>query len=916
VKYDPRNHGARCGECPLGPGSSGVLRKDLWQPVPPERHTGARVLAVGESPSAESTTYGRPLVGRAGSEWNSALSALGKRRPDVDLDHVTCCKPSGQEAGAWRRFDKDLGRLNKKRAKDGDEAIAHPSECCRPRLLSVAANYPYIITMGKRATFALTRLNSSIQATRGGPLSLDDDWSVVREEGTRKAMPMLSPGFIQRSPSWRHVLHADLGKAFRWFADTLRWEDPDVLWKPEPHELEEWLAQPSPFWVYDVETDGIEAMTCGLRTIAIAIPDLDANGKVVRTGKAHQVSRAVAFPILSTDGHTRLNPPEKERALLDIMRRVFTDGRVWVGHNAGSYDRMVVEHHLGVTPKPLVDTLFPARFRAPDLPKGLKTIGSILTDVERWETTEKGTKISTGSQDDDELLRYNILDTVVNARIVAPLIDAAAAQGAFRGIRADIKPGNWPGTQAWNLNEVDHKTQEMCVEMHKNGVWVDQGLRGRLEVEYKISVDKRYKNLRALAPTIDNPGSAAQIRDLLYDKWQLSMPAQMETKDFYTEAGLPSTGDAVLRGHLAGGQLNPEQTRFIYELRLYRREKNKVLGTTLIPMRTKRMDPKKGVAWDDGRVRSSWNAHVTSVGRLSSSGPNLQNLGSRKGQGRLKSIFAAPPGRILIGADLDQAHLRITASYWKIPLLLECFREGKDPHNTLAASAFGDRFANADGWGPDGFSLYTKPSGGTAKAMRDVVKTLRYSSIYAANPATVWQIITSTEVDNGELPYVGMSIREVRVMHDAWLKSEPEWAQAWDRMMADYKHQGWMEEPVMGRRSGPLSDGKLNEVVNFPILAAEGSVMRLAECAVRDAFPFEFAGPGTGMIHQCHDSIAVEVPLPGGFDPLWSPVKGEPLPPEIERMRRTMEECMVIRIPSWEVPMTAEADVGRTLKDI
>jgi hypothetical protein len=39
--------------------------------------------------------------------------------------------------------------------------------------------------------------------------------------------------------------------------------------------------------------------------------------------------------------------------------------------------------------------------------------------------------------------------------------------------------------------------------------------------------------------------------------------------------------------------------------------------------------------------------------------------------------------------------------------------------------------------------------------------------------------------------------------------------------MNTYKHQGWMEEPVMGRRSGPLSDGKLNEVVNFPILAAE-----------------------------------------------------------------------------------------------
>ena len=166
-----------------------------------------------------------------------------------------------------------------------------------------------------------------------------------------------------------------------------------------------------------------------------------------------------------------------------------------------------------------------------------------------------------------------------------------------------------------------------------------------------------------------------------------------------------------------------------------------------------------------------------------------------------------------------------------------------------------------------------------------------------------------------------MTLREVRMMHDAWMKSEPEWSESWDRMMLMYKHQGWMEEPVMGRRSGPLGDGKLNEVVNFPILAAESSIMRLAEIAVQDAFPYEFAGKGTGMIHQCHDSIAVELPLPAGFDPLWKPPhpkerKNNPLPPEIEKARRILEECMTVSIPGWEVIMTAEGDVGRTLKDI
>ena len=125
-----------------------------------------------------------------------------------------------------------------------------------------------------------------------------------------------------------------------------------------------------------------------------------------------------------------------------------------------------------------------------------------------------------------------------------------------------------------------------------------------------------------------------------------------------------------------------------------------------------------------------------------------------------------------------------------------------------------------------------------------------------------------------------------------------------------------MEEPVFGRRSGPLADGKKNEVVNFPILAAESSIMRLAEQAIIGEFPFNFAGQGTGMIHQCHDSIAVEIPLPDSLPPDWKPVEGESLPAELEEARRRVEECMTVTIPGWDVKMTAEAEVGRSLKDI
>mgnify|MGYP003132128529 FL=1 len=910
---NPKQCGARCDECPLGP--NGALQKDEWRPVTGEFHPGAKILALGEAPRAEDVRSGRPLMGSAASEWSRFLAAAGINRSHVDLDNVIACKPPGKEGGAWNRMEKSLDRLNKKRISQGKDPLPHPADCCRPRLINVLEKYDKFIALGKTATRVLSGQSGSIHGLRGGPMYIDDEWLWSLEPTSKKMLATFSPHYVTRAPNWRPVIESDVSKAMRWFNDTLRWTEPDSIMNPTPEELEAFLAQPAPFWVYDVETDGIEPLECNLRTIAIAIPDLDADGKAART-KPHQNCRAVGVGILSTDGVTRIYPQEPESRIREILCAAFTDGRVWVGHNAGYYDRMVVESQLGVTPKPLVDTLFHARFRSPDLPKGLKTIGSVLTDVERWETTEKGTKISTGSQDDTELLKYNIIDTVVNARITVPLIDASVEMGAFRPIMPTLKPTHWSESDSWNLNEVDHATQDMCVGMHKSGVWIDQELRGSLECEYEISVKKRYKALQKYVDSSFNPGSVDQIRKLLYEVWGLGIPASMSTNEFYTETGAPGTGDAVIRGHLASGQLSSSQESFLKELRLYRREKNKILGTVLVPLRRRSQDPDKGLVHLDGRVRSTWNAHVTSVGRLSSSGPNLQNIGNRKGQGRLKSIFCAPPGRILVGADLDQAHLRITACYWQIPRLLECFDTGKDPHNLLAYDVFGNDFKNASGWGPDGFSLNRKPGGGEAKAMRDVMKTFRYASIYWADPMTVWQVLTSTETDDGKMPYLKFEPREVRHFHNKWLKAEPEWMDAWNQMLGQYNQQGFMEEPVFGRRSGPLSDGKKNEVVNFPILAAESSIMRLAEQAVIGAFAFNFAGEGTGMIHQCHDSIAVEIPLPDGLPPDWKPVDGEPLPKALEDARRTVEECMTVTIPGWDVKMTAEAEVGRSLKDI
>ena len=914
VVMNPRDLGARCDECPLGP--NGCLRGDTpWRPVQSEVHQSAAVLAVLESPGPEDADAGYPLAGRSGTEWKGALSVSGLHRTQVDLTYTIACQLPGSPKGAHSRLDKEIDRRNKKRSSD--ERIPHPRECCTPRLYHIAQNYTNIIALGKESIFALTNSPLSVMNTRGGPMWVSGEWEHV-DEGERRVFPTMAPDYVTVSPQWRPVFHADVAKAFRWFNGNLRWREPIILWRPSPEELEDWLDAEYPYWAYDVETDGIIATECGLRTVAIAVPDMMYGGRVSRPEQPNRrmayVSHAVGITFQKINGESWYSLEDECEIRRILVEKFFADtSKIKVGHNAGFFDRLVIEHHFGVTPAPLWDTLFAARFRAPDLPKGLKVVGSVLTDVERWETTEKGDKAATGSGGDDNLLRYNCIDAVVNVRITAPLVDASEMAHAFDPLPLEMKPPGWDNKR-WDLWTVDHATQDMCVEMHKAGIWVDQAKRFELETKFEHSVRQRLKRIKDMTTPDFNPGSGIQVRNLLYGTWKLECPPRMDSRTFFTESGLPGTGDAVIRGHLASGLLDENQENFLTELRLYRRERNKILGTVLRPMQLRSMDPELGIVFDDGRVRSNWNAHVTSVGRLSSSGPNLQNIGNRKGQGPLKSIFAAPPGRIFVGADLDQAHLKITANYWRIPILLEAFTEGKDPHNTLAYAIFGSKFKHADGWGPEGFSLYRKPQSKTAKAMRDVIKTFRYASIYWASPDTVWQVLTSTETDDGKMPYLFMEPREVRVFHNKWLESEPEWMSAWQDMLRVYEMQGFMREPVFGRCSGPLSDGKKNEVVNFPILAAESSLMRVAE--QRIIHRYAYSGDGCGLIHQCHDSVAVEMDLPPGLPADWKPTKGEPLPREIQEAKEYVEWAMTVNVPGWEVPITAEADVGRTLKDV
>jgi len=99
-----------------------------------------------------------------------------------------------------------------------------------------------------------------------------------------------------------------------------------------------------------------------------------------------------------------------------------------------------------------------------------------------------------------------------------------------------------------------------------------------------------------------------------------------------------------------------------------------------------------------------FNLGGTLSGRLSSSGPNLQNLPST-GKGHpmklryaklIKSCFEAPPGWLFCGIDFNSLEDRISALTTKDPNKLKVYTDGYDGHSLRAYAYFGNQMPDID----------------------------------------------------------------------------------------------------------------------------------------------------------------------------------------------------------------------------
>jgi DNA polymerase-1 len=172
-----------------------------------------------------------------------------------------------------------------------------------------------------------------------------------------------------------------------------------------------------------------------------------------------------------------------------------------------------------------------------------------------------------------------------------------------------------------------------------------------------------------------NVASPKQLQVVLFD--ELNLPKTKKIKTGYTT-------DAESLDWLHQKSGHPVLTS------LLRIRETKKLGTTV-----------EGLIAEiakDGRIHTHFQQTVAATGRLSSTGPNLQNIPVRTEEGRrIRNCFTVGKGYVaLLTADYSQIEMRIMAHLSHDEKLLAAFASGEDLHATVAGLVFGVKPSEVD----------------------------------------------------------------------------------------------------------------------------------------------------------------------------------------------------------------------------
>jgi DNA polymerase-1 len=272
-------------------------------------------------------------------------------------------------------------------------------------------------------------------------------------------------------------------------------------------------------------------------------------------------------------------------------------------------------------------------------------------------------------------------------------------------------PKLWERIKKEKLEEL-FKTIEMplipvLAEMEDNGILINVSCLKKLEQELALKLKKLEQEIQDLAGEKFNVNSTKQLKEILFEKLQLSSKGIKKTK-----TGFSTAADELAKIK----DLHP-----IVPLLQEYRELNK-LYTTYITSLPELINIKTG------RLHTSFNQTITATGRLSSTDPNLQNIPVRTDLGKkIREAFVARPGYKLLSLDYSQIELRLAAHMSGDKKMIQAFKDNLDIHTLTAAEI-------------NGVSLEEVTS-----SMRREAKAVNFGILYGQGPHGLSQ--------NANIPY-------------------------------------------------------------------------------------------------------------------------------------------------------------------
>lgn len=378
---------------------------------------------------------------------------------------------------------------------------------------------------------------------------------------------------------------------------------------------------------------------------------LDANeAELVGVAFSYKAGHAFYVPI-----------PENLKAAKLIMsdfQRVFADEKIIkIAHNL-KYDLTVLKWHDIAIKGPIFDTMLAHYLIEPDMRHGMDMLAETYLNyrpVSIEELIGKKGKDQKSMRDVplEQIVPYACEDADITFRLYelfAPQLDDTKTRKLFE--------------------EIEMPLVEVLSAMETAGVGIDMQVLRDYSKALQNEIVGFDKKIKELAGTDFNIASPKQLGEILFDHMKLV------EKPKKTKTGQYATSEPVLES-LRGEHEIIDQ---ILEYRQVVKLKNTYVDTLpdLVNPRT-------------GRVHTTFHQAVAATGRLSSQGPNLQNIPIRTERGRKVRAAFIPRDKdyTLLAADYSQIELRVIASISGDEAMINAFKNDEDIHAATASKIFG-----------------------------------------------------------------------------------------------------------------------------------------------------------------------------------------------------------------------------------